>query len=86
MGNSILFPGTYTRLASFRNGARKGMKIVIGLVPCFILAGFIESVITRRSATMPPALNIAIIGGGIAFIIAYFIIYPYHVQRTQRIH
>lgn len=86
MGNGILFPGTYTRLASFRQGARKGVKMVIGLVPCFIMAGFIESVITRRSATMPPALNFAIIGGSIAFIIGYFIIYPYHVQRTQRIH
>ncbi|MEO8733735.1 MAG: stage II sporulation protein M [Flavobacteriales bacterium] len=86
MGNSILFPGTYTRLASFRKGAWKGVKIVIGLVPCFMIAGFIESVITRRSATMPPALNIAIIGGSLAFIIGYFIIYPYYVERTQRIH
>ncbi len=86
MGNSILFPGTYTRLASFRQGAWKGVKIVIGLVPCFIMAGFIESVITRRSATMPPALNIAIIGGSLTFIIGYFIIYPYYVERTQRLH
>jgi uncharacterized membrane protein SpoIIM required for sporulation len=86
MGNSILFPGTYTRLASFRKGAGKGVKIVIGLVPCFIMAGFIESFITRRSATMPPAVNYAIIGGSLAFIIGYFLIYPYHVQRAQRIH
>ncbi|MBK6408962.1 MAG: stage II sporulation protein M [Flavobacteriales bacterium] len=86
MGNSILFPGTYTRLASFRRGALKGVKIVMGLVPCFILAGFIESFITRRSATMPPALNIAIIGGSLAFIIGYFILYPYHVERTQQLH
>jgi len=86
MGNSILFPGTYTRLASFRRGALNGVKIIIGLVPCFILAGFIESFITRRSATMPPALNIAIIGGSLAFIIGYFIIYPYHVEHTHRLH
>ncbi len=86
MGNSILFPGTYTRVASFTRGAKKGLKIVMGLVPCFILAGFIESFITRRSATMHPVLNMAIIGGSIAFIIGYFIIYPYHVERTHRIH
>ena len=86
MGNSILFPGTYTRLASFRNGALNGVKIVAGLVPCFILAGFIESFITRRSATMPPAVNLTIIGASLAFILGYFIIYPYHVQRTQRVH
>ncbi|MFZ1617043.1 MAG: stage II sporulation protein M [Flavobacteriales bacterium] len=86
MGNSILFPGTYTRLASFRNGALSGVKIVAGLVPCFILAGFIESFITRRSATMHPALNIAVIGGSLLFVLGYFIIYPYHVQRKQRLH
>lgn len=86
MGNSILFPGTYTRLASFRKGALNGVKIVAGLVPCFVLAGFIESFITRRSAAMPPALNFAIIGGSLAFIIGYFILYPYHAERTRGIH
>ncbi|KXK27828.1 MAG: membrane protein [Bacteroidetes bacterium OLB12] len=35
MGNSILFPGTYSRLASFKMGAIKGLKIVMGLVPFF---------------------------------------------------
>ncbi len=86
MGNSLLFPGTYTRLASFRRGAVQGMKIVVGLVPCFILAGFIESFITRRSADMHPAVNIAIIACSLAFIIGYFILYPHHVQRTLGIH
>lgn len=86
MGNSLLFPGTYTRLASFRRGALQGMKIVMGLVPCFILAGFIESFITRRSALMHPAVNITIIACSLAFIIGYFILYPYHVQRTHGIH
>ncbi len=86
MGNSLLFPGTYTRLASFRRGAVQGMKIVIGLVPCFILAGFIESFITRRSADMHPALNITIIAASLALIIGYFILYPYQVQRTHGNH
>lgn len=86
MGNSILFPGTYTRLASFRRGALQGVKIVMGLVPCFIVAGFIESFITRHSGAMHPVLNTAIIGGSLVFIIGYFIIYPYHVERTLRIH
>ncbi|MEO7082437.1 MAG: stage II sporulation protein M, partial [Flavobacteriales bacterium] len=79
MGNSILFPGTYTRLASFRRGALQGVKIVMGLVPCFIVAGFIESFITRHSGAMHPVLNTAIIGGSLVFIVGYFIIYPYHV-------
>lgn len=86
MGNSILFPGTYTRLASFKRGAMDGVKMVTGLVPCFILAGFIESFITRHSATMPTAMNLFIILGSLAFIIFYFIIYPHHVQRKHQLH
>ncbi|MFT4851502.1 MAG: putative membrane protein SpoIIM required for sporulation, partial [Sediminicola sp.] len=33
MGNSILFPGTYSRMASFKRGAIEGLKIVMGLMP-----------------------------------------------------
>ena len=47
MGNSLLFSGTYSRLESFKMGGLKGLKIVMGLVPFFILAGFIESFVTR---------------------------------------
>lgn len=83
MGNAILFPGTHTRLESFKRGARKGMKIVAGLVPCFIIAGFIESYLTRYSQTMPLAAVLIIIGGSLAAVILYFILYPYYVQRKQ---
>jgi uncharacterized membrane protein SpoIIM required for sporulation len=75
MGNSILFPGTYTRGVSFAKGAKQGVKIVIGLVPVFITAGFLESFITRYSQ-MPMWLSLTIIGSSLAFIIWYFIIYP----------
>jgi len=84
MGNSLLFPGTYARLASFRRGALQGLKIVIGLVPCFILAGFLESFVTRHSPEMYPWASAAIILGSLAFIILYFIVYPFHVERSLR--
>ena len=86
MGNGLLFPGTYTRLASFRRSALAGVKIVAGLVPCFIAAGFIESFITRRSAVMHPAVNLSIIFASLAFPIGYFLTYPYHVQRQREPH
>ena len=50
MGNSLLFPGTYSRVASFKMGSINGLKIVVGLVPFFIMAGFIESFITRYAS------------------------------------
>src|SRR3712207_9171018 len=34
MGNGWLFPGTYSRLASFQRSARRGMKIEVGRAAC----------------------------------------------------
>ncbi|MCB0281826.1 MAG: stage II sporulation protein M [Calditrichaeota bacterium] len=75
LGNSILFPGTFSRRDSFAQGARDGMKIVIGLIPVFIMAGFLEGFVTRYTG-MPLIISLAIIGGSLGFIIFYFIIYP----------
>ena len=75
MGNGFLFPGTYSRLESFINAARRGAKIIIGLVPIFIVAGFLEGFVTRYTE-MPLALSLSIIGGSLAIIVWYFIIYP----------
>lgn len=75
MGNSILFPGTLPRGTSFIRGAKQGIKIIIGLVPIFITAGFLEGFVTRHT-DMPVALSLSIIFGSLAFITWYFIIYP----------
>lgn len=84
MGNSILFPGTYSRLTSFKMGTMKGLKIVMGLVPFFILAGFIESFITRY-AFMHWSIKTSIIGLSAFLIIYYFILYPLRLKRNGRI-
>lgn len=81
MGNSILFPGTYSRMTSFKMGAVKGLKIVMGLVPFFILAGFIESFITRY-AFMPWFFKVAIIGISAFIMIFYFVVYPIQLKRN----
>lgn len=75
MGNSILFPGTYSRMDSFKMGAKDGLKVVMGLMPIFIVAGFIESFVTRY-ANMPTLIKGAIIVASFIFIIFYFFIYP----------
>jgi uncharacterized membrane protein SpoIIM required for sporulation len=84
MGNGLLFPGTYPRLVSFKMATMKGLKIVTGLVPFFILAGFIESFITRY-AFMPMAVKMIIIGLSAFTIIYYFIIYPFQLKKNGRI-
>ncbi|MBC8154200.1 MAG: stage II sporulation protein M [Bacteroidetes bacterium] len=82
LGNSLLFPGTFSRLESFKRGAKQGLKIAIGLVPIFIMAGFLESFVTRL--TLHPVISGGIIGVSAAFIIWYFILYPIQLAKTTR--
>jgi uncharacterized membrane protein SpoIIM required for sporulation len=81
MGHSLLFPRTYSRLDSFKQGAKKGMKIVIGLVPVFVTAGFLESFITRL--TLPPIISGGIILVSATFIVWYFVLYPIKLHRQS---
>lgn len=75
LGNGWLFPGTYSRVASFRRAARRGVKIVIGTVPIFILAGFIEGFVTRHT-DLPDFVRLSIIALSLAFILYYYIYLP----------
>ncbi len=83
LGNSILFPGTYSRIVSFRRGAREGMQMVVGLVPVFLLAAFLESFVTRHTE-MPVALSISILVLSFCFIVGYVILYPNWLAAKQR--
>jgi uncharacterized membrane protein SpoIIM required for sporulation len=82
MGNSLLFPGTYSRIDSFKKGAVKGLKIVMGLVPFFILAGLIESFVTRY-AFMPMSIKLLIIGLSALLMTYYFVIYPIRFKNHE---
>jgi len=82
LGNSILFPGTYTRTVSFLKGGKDGLKIVIGLIPLFITAAFFEGFVTRHTE-MPVAVSMLILLGSLAFIIWYFIIYPIQLHKRM---
>lgn len=75
LGNGWLFPGTYSRIESFRRGAKRGLKIVVGTVPIFILAGFIEGFLTRHTE-LPDLLRLSIILLSLAFILFYYIYLP----------
>ena len=83
IGNSILFPGTYKRVISFRKGAVTGLKMVSGVIPLFIVAGFLEGFVTRHTE-LPNILRLAIIGLSLAFIIWYFFLYPKYLFTKKR--
>jgi uncharacterized membrane protein SpoIIM required for sporulation len=80
LGNSLLFPGTYTRLQSFIRGAKDGLKILLSTIPFFIIAGFLEGFVTRHTE-MPDWLAILIIGGPLSLILFYYVIYPIQLKK-----
>ncbi len=86
----ILFPGTYSRMVSFQRGVKDALKIMIVLVPVFILASFFESYITHlMSNTFDKANNqglpvwgsVIILALSLAFITWYFVIYPIRLHK-----
>jgi len=81
VGNSILFPGTLSRIQSLRKGTKDGLKLMIGLVPVFIMAAFLEGFITRY-ATMPRLISASILLGSLTFITWYFVFYPIKVSKA----
>ncbi len=82
VGKGILFPGTYTRLTSFVQGVKAGLKIVISTVPFFIIAGFLEGFVTRQTQ-MPDWLAILIISSSAVLILFYYVFYPIYLKRSS---
>ena len=82
LGNSFMFPYTYSRLESFKRGARDSVKIVFGLIPLFICDGFLESFVTRYTE-MELWLSLTIILGSMAFLLWYFIYLPFKFKHLN---
>ncbi|WP_194777334.1 stage II sporulation protein M [Pararhodonellum marinum] len=87
-GNGILFPGTYTRLESFKRSLKAGLKIVVSTLPFFVIAGFLEGFVTRYTQ-MPDFMAIFIILSSLALILFYYVYLPIHLNRQvfyERVH
>ncbi len=74
-GSGLIVPGTYSRSQAFILSARKGLKIIIGTIPLFIIAGFIESFLTRYTDA-PIVLRAGIMLASLIFILFYYVYYP----------
>jgi uncharacterized membrane protein SpoIIM required for sporulation len=83
LGNAILFPGTYTRAQSLRKAAKDSVKIIIGLIPVFVIAAIFESYVTRHTE-MPLWLSMTILLSSLGFILFYFVAYPARVFKNYR--
>lgn len=80
LGNSLLFPKTYTRLQSLTRAAKDAIKIIVGLIPIFIVAAFFESFVTRHTE-MPVWMSLTILSASLTFILWYFVFYPIKVSK-----
>lgn len=93
LGNSFLFPGTFTRLNALKNAALDGAKIMMGIAPIIFFAAVLESYVTRLSSrnfsntdygeyAIPAAASIVILLVSLTFVIWYFIVYPIRVENN----
>ncbi len=83
LGNGLLFPGTYSRLESFKKSFKAGLKIMVSTIPFFIVAGFLEGFVTRHTQ-MPDWLAIFIILTSFVVILYYYILYPIQLTKQQK--
>lgn len=83
LGRGLLMPGSYSRLRALRMCALRGLKIVVGTVPIFIVAGFIESFVTRHT-DWPFGLRLATVLLSAAFLVFYYVVLPYLIHKKQQ--
>lgn len=80
MGRGLVFPGTFSRLKAFQLSARRGLKIMVGIAPIILLAGFIEGYLTRYTET-PDSIQLGFILVCLAFVLSYFVWYPWYKAK-----
>lgn len=81
VGSGLIFPRSFTRAQSLIFSAKRGLIIMLSLVPFFIIAGFLESYVTRHYQTLPDILKWMIILISFSIIILYYVVYPFIVAK-----
>jgi len=76
LGKGLVFPGTYRRQESFLLSACRGVLMMLGLIPVFLFAGFIEGFATRYTE-IPDLLRCIFIFLSASFILYYFLLMPW---------
>ncbi|HMU10729.1 MAG TPA: stage II sporulation protein M [Ferruginibacter sp.] len=90
LASGILFPKTYSRFVSFKRGAKDAAKVLISLIPIFVVAAFFESYVTHlmsqtydkaNNPGLPVWASVLILSVSLAFIIWYFVIHPIRLHK-----
>ncbi len=80
LARGIIWPGTLSRSRSFQLSALSGLRIMAGIAPLIVLAGFIEGFLTRLT-DLPTVLRLMFLILNLAFVVYYFIVRPWQVGR-----
>ena len=82
LGKGLVFPGNYTRFQSLRISARRGLKLLLGILPVLFIAAFIEGFYTRYTGALD-SVRIFTIIISFSFVIGYFIVLPWYRSKQM---
>jgi len=83
LGNSFLFPKSYSRMEAFIRAAKLSMKVLASTIPFFILAGTLEGFVIRYyHISMTMCLLIIIIT--LVMILYYYILRPFQLAKINQ--
>jgi uncharacterized membrane protein SpoIIM required for sporulation len=72
MARALLSPGDLPRMQALREAARPAVRLVLGTIPLFIIAGFVEAFVTPRA--IDPVLKISLGAALFALLGAYVLL------------
>ncbi|MCT4615064.1 MAG: stage II sporulation protein M [Marinifilaceae bacterium] len=87
IGNSWMFPKTYSRKDALMNAMKDAVKLFMSLIPIFCVAGFLEAFVTRYTQ-MHLILSCTIICLSLSFVLWYYVLYPKKlnsIMKTKKI-
>ena len=80
-GNGWLFPKSYSRMQSLQLSTKRGLKIMLSLVPFIIIAGFLESYVTANYQVLPDWSKWTLIMLSFGIILFFYVFYPMYIAR-----
>lgn len=84
LAKGMIFPGTYSRIDAFRLSGRKGLIMMLGILPLLIYSGIIESWVTRLT-DVHWAFRLSTILLSVTFVLVYFYFYPRRVSKKAEL-
>lgn len=83
LGNGWVSPGTLSRSESLKRSGLRSVKILFTTIPLLLMAGFLESFVTRHTE-YPLFIKLFIIFGSLAFIVFYYVYIPHKIRGERK--